>query len=413
MQLDVTCLNKKVLIAARRVLTRNRLQVWFRALLAGSLFCLVLVTLSRFVYIPRTFAIALTALVISAAAGLVLALRRKGSPFEGAAELDSLLDLKERLATATELQEKGEITEPLARSQLAESVRISKSVNPTVVRIGLPKEAPLTIFSLILCASVALIAPLYSTAGTTTKDLQMRESIRLQLARQSLQEEKSALAKGFQETAQEIEKGKLREAHSSLAALIEDLSREHSKAAEKERVLAELESYPQLAKVAQALRQNSPEALSRESERLSSDGAGAANTTQILKDIAQDISQDTVFKNLLEQFAKAIEMRNQKELEEALKSLATSLQHTGSAQALSGALATAEVTKEKITEALGGAITGRAPGRTAKVTSSLPAPSSAERSAAFVSSGETEQAIVKQNVPERFKQIVRGYFSRE
>jgi len=411
MSINAAGLNRKVQFAACRVLVRKRLRLLFRALIAGSLLCLVLVTLSRFIYIPHAYLAALGALAVSAAAGVVLGLRIRGSLFEGAAELDWLLDLKERLATATELQEKGEITEPLARSQLAESVRISESVNPAVVRMGLPREAPLTIFFLILCASVALLAPIYNTAGTTTKDLQMRESIRLQLACQSLQEGKSALAKAFQETAQEIEKGKLREARSSLAALIEDLSREHAKAAEKERLLAELESHPQLAKVAQALRQNSAEALSRESERLSSDSAGAANTAQILKDIAEDISQDTVFKNLLEQFAKAIEMRNQKELEEALKSLATSLQQTGSAQALAGALANVEVTEEKIAQVSGGAVIGHAPRQSVTPTSSPLSP--AEQTAASLSSEETEQAIVKQNVPERFKQIVRGYFSRE
>ena len=412
MSVNAAGLNRKVQFAARRVLVRKRLRLLFRALLAGSLLCLVLVTLSRFIYIPHAYTAALGALAVSAAAGVVLGLRIRGSLFEGAAELDWLLDLKERLATATELQEKGEITEPLARSQLAESVGISESVNPAVVRMGLPKEAPLAIFFLILCASVALFAPLYSTAGTTTKDLQMRESMRLQLACQSLQEEKSALAKAFDETAQEIQKGRMQEALSSIAKLKVDLSHEYAKAAEKERLLAELDAHPQLAKVAQALRQNSPEALSRESERLSSEGAGAANTAQILKDIAQEISQDIVFKNLLEQFAKAIEMRNQKELEEALKSLATSLQQTGSAQALAEARANVEVTEEKITEASGGAVIGHAPRRTAAPSYTKPPPP-AEQIITPVSSAETEQAIVKQNVPERFKQIVRGYFSRE
>lgn len=105
-------------------------------------------------------------------------------------------------------------------------------------------------------------------------------------------------------------------------------------------------------------------------------------------------------------------MRNQKELEEALKSLAASLRQTGSAQAISEALAILEETEEKITEATGGTLIGHAPGRTARPPHYPAHPPSAEQITASMPSEEIEQAIAKQNVPERFRQIVRGYFSR-
>lgn len=292
MEVNATRLNRKVQVAAQRVLTRQRLRLWFRSLLAGSFFSFVLLTLSRFIYIPHSFAVALTATAISAGVGLVLALRRKVSPSEGALELDSLFSLKERLATAIELQEKGAVTEPLAISQIADSIRISETVNPTALRIGLPKELPLAILFLILCASVMLFPPLHGNRGAVTKEFQIRESIRLQLARLSLHEEEgSALKKAFDEATQKIEKGKIEEALTSLTGLKEDLSRERSEAQEKERVLAELEAHPELARLVQALRENSTDALSAQSERLSREGAGAANITQILRDIAQEISQ--------------------------------------------------------------------------------------------------------------------------
>jgi hypothetical protein len=412
MEIDTSFLNRKVQIAARRVLTRERLRLCFRSLLAGALFCLVLLALSRFIHIPYIFAVALTGLAISAAAGLVLALRRKVSPFEGAVELDSLFALKERLATAIELEEKGGISEPLALSQLADSVRISESVNPTALRIRLPKELPLTILFLILCASVMLFQPLYTSSAAAAKELQIKESIRLQIARKSLQNEGSALKKQFDEAARKIEEGEMKEALISVAALKKDLSHEYSKASERERALAELEAHPELAKIAQALRQNSDEALLSESERLSSEGAGAANVTQILKDIAREISQDSAFRTLLENLAKAMDTRDQKELEESLKGLAAFLSQADSAHALSEALADLEETEKKIAQASGGVVTGRAPRRSVSPIPSPALPSSPEQVTAPPPSEEIEQAIAKQNVPERFKQVVRGYFTR-
>jgi hypothetical protein len=409
--INTASLNRKVQTAANRILARKRLRVWFKSILVGSIFCLTLLVASRFVYIPHVFSVTGAALGISAIAGLVFALRSKASSFEGAVELDSLLDLKERLATATELQEKGGISEPLIFSQLADSVRIGESVSPAVVRIGLPKEAPLTILFLILCASVTLFAPIYASTGAEAKEMQTGEIIRLQLARRGLREG-SDLKKAFDETAKNIEKGKMKEARFSLATVKENLYLEHSKAAERERALAELESHPQLTKLVRALREDSPDALSTESQKLSSEDAGAADIAQMLKDVAKEISEDSAFRTLLEQTVKAIESRRQKELEESLKSLAAAVKETGSAEAISEALALLEVTEEKLTEASGGSVIGGVPRRKPRPTPSPTLQPSTEETSVSLSSEQIEQAIAKQNVPERFKQIVRGYFIR-
>ncbi|MFH1421519.1 MAG: hypothetical protein ABIH42_02225, partial [Planctomycetota bacterium] len=349
-------------------------------------------------------------LFLSLVTGLVIALRINITPFAGAVALDALFDLKERIGTAIEICEQDKITNSIAICQLKDAVSSTKSVEPTAVRIEFPKEITLTLLFLIICVAVTLITPVNSLTTATIKDLQLQETIRIQLARQSLKEHlPEAVSKSLDETAKKIEKGDFSNALLSISALKKKLLQQHAESVEKEQILTELETYNKLTKIAQALRGNSKETLAEEAQHLSTDNAGATETAQLFKNIAHKISENALLAKAVEDAANAIEKKNVKEIENSFTSLAELLQKTESTKSLSTALAHLETTEEKLAEMTGTVVSHRVHSINRKHT--IPE-SQQENLSIALHDKKIEEAIIKQNVPARFKEIVRGYFSK-
>jgi hypothetical protein len=403
-------LKDKLELARQRVQSYRRWRVWLGYCLPASACCLGFAVVARLVYVPY-FAVIFPVVVLSClAAATILAWRHRADAFTAAVQLDLAVGLKERLSTLVEVSEKGGTGE-IAEALLHDAVAVARDVSPQESLVfHAPRTLPVTLVFTI-AAAAAIFAPRTlahsESALPPVVRVALKEAVRMDTTADMLNESGapqdiveqvenlSRLLKKSGADSVEITLQAVRVAQAVVQEKIRDATNEN-------RALEELLGSETLGKLTDLLSENAPAGqVSAEADAVIEKHAPEA--MKLLKELLGKLT-DTGMQEKLREALKALEERDRKAFVRSMEEFAHEARRTAGMESL-------EMTRSRlaaVAKKLGAVQSGVKPAAHTDIS-----PGKNGSAALNVSNGTAlEEAMEKENVPERFRSLVSVYFAR-
>jgi len=405
-------LREKIGEARRRLQSHRRWETWLAYALPLSAGCLAFAIVTRFVHISSFPAvIGLAGAVVFGAAG-ILALRVKVGDFPAAVQLDVSAGLGERVSTVVEVSQK-EMSGELIDALIADADSAVKDVSPhRSIVFRAPLSLPFTLAFVIITVALVLAPRSFGTARAGLPEnerIAINEALRLATSADLLDEAGASpdVVEQVRKASRELEDGKTRRGQKTIQAVRARLGEEFEKALQKETVLAEMDRSAVLEKLSKLLAGGAAEEkISAEAESVAREAA--AEAAAVIKEIVRKFECDSDLLREMERAIKALEEKDAGEFAKAIEDFRRKAAKVADSEALRVAKRRLEGASDKLEETGGGVLAGK--GHSNGSTAGTPGENG---SASVTAEGPVlEDAMSRENVPDRFKNLIREYFSR-
>lgn len=385
-----------------RVQSHRRWNAWLNYCLPLSAACLGFAVLTRFMYIPN-FAIVVSGVAVAGVlAAMALAFRTRVSSFAGAARLDWAENLKERLSTVVEVSEKqcsGEIVEALI-SDAAAAARDALPEKSLVFHA--PISLPITLAFTIIALALILAPRSFGTSQAGLSEearIALEESVRFQSIAGLLEEggADSTFVEQVRKVGGDLKRGDVGSAGLGLAAVRVAAEKQLADVRGRDSLLRQMQDSAVLKKLAEMISSTVPDDAGAQADAIL-DG-DTTPIAQAMKGIADVLEKDSELLKRLEDVIKTLELKDREAFLEAMKELGNETRRLPGAEELEMTLARTNATAGRL------GVGEVAPGAQL---------AGAGGSSASYSAGDAaiEEAMDREEVPERFRGLVKLYFAR-
>jgi hypothetical protein len=404
-------LSERIEEARKRLQSHRRWQAWLAWSLPVCGVCLALALVSRIVYFPYSAAVVAACAGCGLTVSAVLAARVSVSSLSAAARLDLAEGLRERLSTVTECageDSSGEVMEAL----LADAQAAAKNCTP---RRSLVFQAPRTLpvtLGLAIAVIALMIAP--RAFGRSERSLPaieriaLSESIRLNATLKLLDDRNlpGGIANPMKKLKEDLEGGDIHSARQTLVALQSRIEHETGRAEERNAVLDSMRESEALEKLGELLSVKAPPGdIAKEAAAgLNED---PSRVEEALREVLNRLEKDSELRGEVEDALKAARKKDAEAFVKAMEKLGRKMANMPGAKDLKIAGARIKSLNEKLSRAgePHPPDAGEREGDTAPPGEMPPVPEIAAQTA-------LEEAIEREKVPERFRNLVRMYFAR-
>lgn len=403
-------LNDKLEEARRRVQSYRRWRVWLEYCLPASVCCLAFAVVARLVYVPY-FAMAFSTLVaVCLLATMFLARRQGANSFDAAVRLDMAEGLKERLSTLVEVTGKGGSGE-VARALLLDAQTAARDISPRESLVfRAPRTLPITLV-LAIAAAAAVLAPRSfahsESALAPVVRIALKEAVRMDTTARMLDESGAAqdIVKQIEELGRLLRKSDSGSVEVTLQAVRSaqaEVEKNLDEAARDNAAVDELRNSDMLGEMAGLLDEGAP------AQQVSSEAAkviegNATEAAELLKEVIGKLV-DSGMREKLKKALKALEERDSKAFAKSMAEFAREARKLAGTEGL-------EMTRARLAAAAEKLGAAKSPGWPAEPSAAGPGKNGG--AAPEIGEGTAlDEAMEKEQVPERFRNLVRVYFAR-
>jgi hypothetical protein len=396
--------------ARKRLQSHRRWRAWLTYSLPVCGACLVLAVVSRIVYFPYSAAVVAGCGACGLAVSAVLAARVRVDSFTAAARLDLAEGLRERLSTVTECavrQASGEVIEALVADARAKAADCAPSRS---LVFQAPRSLPVTLGLAIAVTALVISPRAFGRAESSLPAIEriaLHESIRLNATLKLLNERNmpSSITEPMKKLKEDLEEGKVASARLRLAAFRTQLEQEAAQVEQRDAVLEAMRESDALEKLAELLSAGEApaEVGAQAGTGFEKDPSGVK---EALQEVLDRLRADSELRKAVEEAFEAAKKRDTDAFVKAMEKLGRKMASLPGAQELKMAGARLESLEQKLGK----------PGDPHRGNPGAPGPAGPPGEGAAVpeiaAQTALEEAIEREKVPERFRNLVKVYFAR-